>query len=318
VGHRRHSPSASCTATIGGPSGLLPSVVPTALGPALPGQNLGSVVWTVEADKSTAIDNYRVKGTITITNPNNIDVDVTIEDELDDGTQIDVDCPSLTVPANGQLVCTYQESLGDSSSATKNIATVTPTTPDIPPSDPAEASFTFHPNVIGDKEVTLADERFSFEKLIDGDKTKTFGESFTCPTDPSLYTSDGYSWTEKNVATLQGPNTDLEAKAKVTLTCVPPEWCSPGYWRQPQHLDSWAATGISPDDLYSDYFGAPPPLTKRGVSEGAPTDPTLLEVLQNPQWYGGDAFNNVGDLLSEAHPDVDFMEGFRVGSCPLN
>lgn len=85
------------------------------------------------------------------------------------------------------------------------------------------------------------------------------------------------------------------------------QWCSPGYWRQPHHLDSWEATGISPDEFYNDHFD--PDLAG---------NPTLWQVLQSPQTYGGAAFNNVGDLLSEAHPDVDF-DGERVeNSCPLN
>jgi hypothetical protein len=84
------------------------------------------------------------------------------------------------------------------------------------------------------------------------------------------------------------------------------QWCSPGYWRQEHHLGSWAATGISPDEYYNDYFD--PDLSG---------NPTLWEVLQSPKTYGGAAFNNVGDLLSAAHPDVDF-QGERVeDSCPL-
>jgi hypothetical protein len=96
-----------------------------------------------------------------------------------------------------------------------------------------------------------------------------------------------------------------------------PQWCSPGYWRQEHHLGSWAATGISPDASYSTYFGAVS-LSKKALTEGANPEPTLWEVLQSPQWYGGEAFNNVGDLLSDAHPDVNF-NGERVeDSCPLN
>jgi hypothetical protein len=95
------------------------------------------------------------------------------------------------------------------------------------------------------------------------------------------------------------------------------EWCSPGYWRQAHHLESWAATGISPDELYSAHFGAVT-LGKKAQKDGAPLNPTLWEVLQSPQWYGGGAFNNVGDLLSGAHPDVNFL-GERVeDSCPLS
>ena len=96
------------------------------------------------------------------------------------------------------------------------------------------------------------------------------------------------------------------------------QWCSPGYWRQDQHLWAWEATGYSPDELFYDVFGYYPPLSKLGQGAGATTNPTLWEVLQSPQYYGGDAFNVVGDLLSEAHPDVNFT-GERVeDSCPLN
>jgi hypothetical protein len=98
----------------------------------------------------------------------------------------------------------------------------------------------------------------------------------------------------------------------------PGEWCSPGYWRQPHHLDSWEATGISPDELYSDYFGEAPTRNKQGERNNAPTDPTLWDVLQMPQYYGGDAFNAVGDLLSNAHPDVNFLSERIEDSCPLN
>lgn len=98
---------------------------------------------------------------------------------------------------------------------------------------------------------------------------------------------------------------------------APGQWCSPGYWRQPQHLGSWAATGYTTSTKYSAVFGAAPARNRQGVTNNAPADPTLLEVLQYPQYYGGDAFNAVGDLLSAAHPDVNFT-GVRVeDSCPL-
>jgi len=95
-------------------------------------------------------------------------------------------------------------------------------------------------------------------------------------------------------------------------------WCSPGYWRQPHHLDSWDATGYSTGDLFSVANGYYFILSRQGIRQGATQDPTLLYVLQYPQYYGGDAFNAVGDLLSDAHPDVNYL-GERVeDSCPLN
>ncbi len=96
-----------------------------------------------------------------------------------------------------------------------------------------------------------------------------------------------------------------------------PEWCSPGYWRQEHHLASWPAA-FSPDDPFYDALHYYPTLSNQGKRNGATTNPTLWQVLQSPQWYGGDAFNAVGDLLSAAHPDVNFT-GERVeDSCPLN
>lgn len=131
-----------------------------------------------------------------------------------------------------------------------------------------------------------------------------------------------YNW-DSELASPLNQGGQIPGLSNITFCWNPPDeeeegqWCSPGYWRQEHHLDSWEATGISPDELYSDYFGAPT-LSRQGQREGAPTDPTLWEVLQAPQWYGGEAFNNVGDLLSAAHPDVNF-EGERVeDSCPLN
>ncbi|KRV47343.1 hypothetical protein AQ490_07720 [Wenjunlia vitaminophila] len=99
-----------------------------------------------------------------------------------------------------------------------------------------------------------------------------------------------------------------------TTTPGTAQWCSPGFWKN--HLADWGPTGISPDDLYSAFFGSAPERTPLGISQGAPTDPTLFTVVDNPQWYGGDAANNVADLLSANHPDINY-EGVRVDNCPL-
>jgi hypothetical protein len=103
--------------------------------------------------------------------------------------------------------------------------------------------------------------------------------------------------------------------------CEAGEWCSPGFWSQPQHLAEWEATGYSPTDLYSDpdIFGEAPPVADTRPCGDASVDPTLLEVLQSPQCYGGDAFNNVGTLLSIAHPCINYTGTISVEgeSCPL-
>jgi hypothetical protein len=94
------------------------------------------------------------------------------------------------------------------------------------------------------------------------------------------------------------------------------EWCSPGFWRNnPLRV---AQTGVDMSATFSSVFGWTPDRSPQGIRSGAPTNPTLQQVLNNPNWYGGGAFNMVGDHLSENHPDVDY-QGERVeGSCPLS
>lgn len=53
------------------------------------------------------------------------------------------------------------------------------------------------------------------------------------------------------------------------------EGCTPGYWKQPQHFDSWPE-GITPETVYSDIFGRT--ITIR-TGDGLVTDPTLLQAL---------------------------------------
>ncbi|MFU8822510.1 MAG: hypothetical protein ACNA8G_13265, partial [Gammaproteobacteria bacterium] len=96
------------------------------------------------------------------------------------------------------------------------------------------------------------------------------------------------------------------------------EWCSPGYWRQAHHLSSWERTDYNGSELFSTVFGREAIRSTNGVNNNAAADPTLFELLNNPQFYSGEDFNLIADLLSTAHPDVDFL-GTRVpDSCPLN
>ena len=50
--------------------------------------------------------------------------------------------------------------------------------------------------------------------------------------------------------------------------------CTPGYWKQDQHLDSWA---VSTDTLFSEVFGRV--ITIRQKRSADVTDPTLLQAL---------------------------------------
>ena len=71
------------------------------------------------------------------------------------------------------------------------------------------------------------------------------------------------------------------------------EGCTPGYWKQPQHFDSW--TGYAPTDLFSSVF------------EDAFPGMTLLQVLSQ----GGGGLNALGRhtvaaLLNTASAGVDY------------
>jgi hypothetical protein len=77
-------------------------------------------------------------------------------------------------------------------------------------------------------------------------------------------------------------------------TKPPKEGCTPGYWKQDHHLDSWKV--YSPDDLVSDVFGDGPSIT-------------LLDAL----WLKGGGENAflphaVAALLNAAHPDVLYLD----------
>ncbi len=76
--------------------------------------------------------------------------------------------------------------------------------------------------------------------------------------------------------------------------------CTPGYWKQTQHFDSW--NGFTPNQLFSSVF------------EDAFPGKTLLQVMQQ----GGGGLNALGRhtvaaLLNSAQPGVSFDIGSPAG-----
>lgn len=111
--------------------------------------------------------------------------------------------------------------------------------------------------------------------------------------------------------------------------------CTPGYWMQCQHLDSWAATGFKPTDVFNTVFGV-----NQYINPQNHRPYTLLECLglqgnssnpngtppancnSNPNGLAiGDmgrdpvspnlAFHAVAALLNAAHPSVNY--GYTAG-----
>ncbi|RPA68552.1 hypothetical protein EF405_08175 [Cyclobacteriaceae bacterium YHN15] len=213
--------------------------------------------WTVTATKFEDLGNYSVSGTITVTNPNSFDVPFTLADVLNDGTTAVITCPGTndntgTALAGGSVTCVYSAAPADGS-ATLNTATVTFDVGSGLTNASATADVTFTENLIGDEAVTLSDPRVAYSELISTTTVEIFTETFTCPTDQSLYTDGVYMETFTNIAYLDGDNTDLEASAEVTINCyLPPSECfSPDFWSQ--NTQFW--TGYDPSDLYADVFG---------------------------------------------------------------
>ena len=140
-----------------------------------------------------------------------------------------------------------------------------------------------------------------------------------------------------NVATVTATNDSNAANntAQAVTQCAPRtggEGCTPGYWKAPQHFDSWPAP-LTPQTLFSAVF------------ENAFPNRTLRQVLS----LGGGGLNALGRhtaaaLLSASSPGVDYaltaaeviamfnavfpggdyealknvFEGFNEQGCPLN
>lgn len=86
--------------------------------------------------------------------------------------------------------------------------------------------------------------------------------------------------------------------AGLSMPVNPPggEGCTPGYWKQKQHFDSWAPTGFATSDSYDAVFGVTASRTWN-----------LLSALKAKG--GGEnalARHAVAALLNAANPDVDY------------
>lgn len=133
-----------------------------------------------------------------------------------------------------------------------------------------------------------------------------------------------------NQCTISGMASGNLSAPKVTC-----HGCTPGYWMQCQHLDSWAATGYSPNDSFNTVFGVTQYINPRTNQPY-----TLLQVMglqgsgnctpdaEQPNCSlkpHGNAIGNMGcdpvsvnlgfhavaALLNAAHPDVNF--GYTPG-----
>lgn len=96
-------------------------------------------------------------------------------------------------------------------------------------------------------------------------------------------------------------STITSSAGTLTVTCEPPpppgggEGCTPGYWKQPHHFDSWEATGYEPGDDFGVVFGV---------------DSSIDTLLDGLRARGGGenalARHAVAALLNATSPDVSY------------
>ena len=93
-----------------------------------------------------------------------------------------------------------------------------------------------------------------------------------------------------------------------SANCEPPPCggCTPGYWKQPHHFDSWEETSFAADTTLSDAFGCELP------------DKTLLEALKAKGGHEKAYMRHaVAALLNSAHPAMTYgsLEGVKSNIC---
>jgi hypothetical protein len=86
------------------------------------------------------------------------------------------------------------------------------------------------------------------------------------------------------VTTSSTTTTTPPTTTSTTTTTPTGEGCTPGFWKQPQHLDAWV--GFSPDDTLGSVFDA--------TNLGALADVTLLDALS---FQGGPTLEAANRIL---------------------
>ena len=174
----------------------------------------------------TSTDNgWQVTGSITITNPNpGADMALTSVTDVAGGVAAGVTCPSLTVPAGGQLVCTYdtgaQDSPGSNPFGDTNVATAVFAGANWVGT--AEIVFPTEPTSEVDPVITVDDDNLEGEAW-SADRAYaewTYTKTFDCSADPADYSGGTYSYSHLNTATIN--ETDDSDTATVDVTCYAP------------------------------------------------------------------------------------------------
>jgi hypothetical protein len=116
----------------------------------------------------------------------------------------------------------------------------------------------------------------------DGDNILEPGETWTWTVDVTVnadttYTATGHGMDPTDTDITYPGDQDEQASVTVNVRVV--QYCSPGYWKQSQHFDSWV--GYTPTQTFSSVFGTNVTIMWSSKGKPAPvSNPTLLQALQ--------------------------------------
>ena len=271
-----------------------------------PGSVTFNYTVTVSHDAGV-VSNYAVSGVITVSNTNAYPVTgVTITDQLSDATVCTVTGGvNAVIPAAGSANFNYS-CLPPNAAAVSNAVTVSWPDQAGPPVLPAGnavfvAPINWTQNVI-DECVNVTDTYAgNLGMVCVGDANPTvFNYSRTVPI-PEFGCQE-----YDNTATFTTTDTGTTGSDSVTVeVCSTFEGCTPGYWKQTQHFDSWVATGFNPNQTVGSVFA--------GAAANPYHNNTLVQALE---FGGGGGVNGakqillraaVAAVLNASHPDIDYQ-----------
>jgi hypothetical protein len=301
------------------------------------GGSAGSADWTVTVTETVTLGNYKVEGTVTITNPHPSDsMTITLSDNLiGDGTPVvfaDDACDGsdanpndgLTVDAGETVNCDYSASPSDDS-ATGNHAEFT--LYDITYSD--DENFTWQATVSGPLSVDLTDIEGPLDTPVpsNGPEEGTFTSEFEytneylCPADKSLYAGDGnYHQDVVNWAFLMdGEDLADNASAELDVDCYAPlisktaagEYDENHNWTVDKEVDPGSLSGFIGDTAgFADWL-----VTVTETVTWSGFEVSGVVTIQNPNPSDTMRISSLSDALDDATAGV-FASDACTGSDP--
>lgn len=181
--------------------------------------------YKVSVTPTTTDNDWQVKGTITVTNSHpTLPMVLTSVSDIAGGISAKVTCPSMIVPADGKLDCTYETYEQDSPDSNPFGSTNTATAVFAEENwiGTATISFPTAPTSEVGKEITVDDDNLEGEEWsANGAYAEwTYKKTFTCSSDPDFYKDGKYTITNKNTATIN--ETGDSDTATVTVDCYAP------------------------------------------------------------------------------------------------